>query len=205
MSTVPAPFPPVFMEQYTCSHLHEACLSEIRTRLQCLSAAEAMEEAHLHVIAHALRFTAAQDSEHEVIFHGLLVQQGGTLSPSAEQEALASHAPLMLLHTLIQEKTVIVQRYLDAVRTAQAEGYPRIATTFTRIAETETLHIRRFQQYAQAFADGSLFHTERPVTWLCMHCSLLHTGCEPPQACSGCGRDQGYFIRSNHYPFSVEG
>ena len=89
-------------------------------------------------------------------------------------------------------------------RIAMEEGYPRIAEAFRRVAETEQLHAQRFQQYAKALADDSLFRDDRRISWVCLPCGQLHSGHEAPDCCSGCGRDRGHFIRSSFYPFVVE-
>ena len=52
---------------------------------------------------------------------------------------------------------------------------------------------------------GRLFRNEQRVSWVCLACGQIHTGCEPPPSCSGCSGGQGHFIRSSFYPFAVEG
>ena len=201
-----APVAP-FSQSRTCRNLCSACLGEQQARRLYLRCARRMEEESLHVIAHAFRFTAAQEKEHADILSGLLTAHH-SLPPSPQEDAPLPlpREPLELLRTVVQSEHDEWDRlYPHYAAVAQEEGYPRIAGAFLRIAETEHIHARRFLQYAKALAEGSLFRETHRTTWLCLPCGQLHTGCEPPQRCSGCSSSRGHFIRSNFFPFSVEG
>lgn len=205
MSTMPDT-PPPFMHSRTCHALQAACLGEAVARRLYLAAARTMEDAGLHVIAHALRFTAAQEQEHEAIFRGLLNTNGAPVPASPEDVPRPPAAPQELLTRIIQSESDEAEKlYPHNARIAEDEGYPRIAAAFRRIAETEALHARRFTQYAQALSDGALFRDDSSVSWLCLGCGQFHPGREAPSRCASCSRSQGHFIRSNHYPFLVEG
>lgn len=195
-----------FMESRTYRALRSACMGEIHARRHYLQAARRMEEAHLHVVAHAFHFTAAQEKEHADIFRGLIAAHGGCCIPMAEDAPLLlPHEPLEILKAAAQsEHDEWDTLYPFNARIAQEEGYPRISAAFLRIAETEQSHAQRFLQYAKAMAEGSLFRDKRRVSWLCLPCGQLHSGLEAPECCSACGRDQGHFIRSSYHPFVVK-
>lgn len=205
MSTVPVPTQ-AFMDSQTCRFLRSACMGEMHARRLYLTAARQMEENHLYVIAHAFRFTAAQEKEHADIFRGLIRAYGGPCVPMAEDSPiLLPHEPMEILRAVTRSEHDESDRlYPHNARVAMEEGYPRIAAAFRRIAETEALHARRFRQYGKALADGTLFRDPQRVSWLCLPCGQLHTGCEAPDVCSTCGRDKGHFIRSSYYPFILE-
>lgn len=205
MSTMPETAAPSFMSSRTCRALASACLGEASARRLYLAAAQTMEDARLYVVAHALRFTAAQEKEHEAIFRGLLAAQGVT-APAPVEDTPPLPAAEAILHHIIRAETDEAEKlYPHNARIADQEGYPRIAAAFRRIGETEALHARRFQRYAQALADGSLFRDEQRLSWLCLACGELHAGVAAPDICSACGRDQGHFIRSSFYPFTLPG
>lgn len=206
MSTVPE-ITPAFLSTRTHRLLQAACLGEHHARRTYLGAARRMEDAHLHVIAHAFRFTAAQEKEHADIFRGLSIAHGGEiLLPAEEPPVLLPDAPVEILRAVAQaEHNEWDSLYPYNARIAEEEGYPRIAEAFRRIAETEQLHALRFLQYAKALAEGRLFRDDERVSWVCLPCGQLHAGREAPECCSGCGRDQGHFIRSSFYPFALEG
>lgn len=207
MSTIPQTAPLSFADSRSCQVLSAACLREGCARQLYLASAQAMEDAGLYVLAHALRFTAAQEQEHEAIFLGLLATQGAA-APVLPQGAAPSFPadPAELLDDIIRsEAEDAEQRYPQHACIAAQEGYPRIAAAFRRIAETEDLHARRFRQYARALEEGTLFRDACRVSWLCLGCGEFHADAQAPDSCAACGRSQGYFIRSNHFPFLVEG
>ncbi len=194
------------MDTRTYQALQSALLGEEQSRRMYLHAAQTLEEAQLHVIAHALRFTAAQEKEHAAIFSGLLSVYGGSPLPHADILPLLPGEPAALLQSLAQNESSEAERlYPCNARIALEEGYPRIATAFQRIAETEALHARRLRQFEEALLSGALFRAERPVSWYCLACGELRTSCEPPDSCPSCGKNRGYFIRSSHFPFAIEG
>ena len=206
MSTIPEVTRPAFMDSRTCRALSAACLGESAARRLYLAAACAMEDAALHVIAHALRFTAAQEQEHEAIFRGLLTANGAPAPVLQEEPRPLPHSPEELLAHIIQTESDEAEKlYPHNARIAAEEVYPRIAATFLRVGETEALHAKRFRQYAKALADGTLFRDDQRISWLCLGCGQFHAGLEAPPSCTACGRNQGHFIRSNHHPFMVEG
>lgn len=198
--------PEAFRLSRTCRSLVSAFQGESQARRQYLTAAERCEKAALHVLAHAFRFTAAQEKEHAAIFHGLLCAFGGESIGASEEDTPLPEKPAEILQAVIQGEGDEAEKLYPAfARIAQEEGYPRIATAFLRIAETERLHARRFSQYAAALDDGSLFRSGLRTGWLCLPCGHLHYGCDAPDRCGTCGRDQGHFIRSDFFPFTVTG
>ena len=206
MSTLSDVRIPAFMDSRTYQALQSALLGEEQSRRLYLQAAQILEEAQLHVIAHALRFTAAQEKEHAAIFSGLLSVYGGSPLPHVDILPLLPSEPAALLQSLAQNELSEAERlYPCNARIALEEGYPRIAAAFQRIAETEALHARRLRQFEEALLSGALFRAERPVSWYCMACGELRTSCEPPDSCPSCGKNRGYFIRSSHFPFAIEG
>lgn len=193
------------MQSQTYHSLCSAYLDEMHARRLCLTCACRMEEASLYVIAHAFRFTAAQEKEHADIFRGFIAVFGGSIvQPTEDAPLLLPGEPMEILRAAVQtESEAGEELYPRSARIALEEGYPRIAEAFRRIAETERLHAQRFRRYEQALAEGSLFRNSAQTSWVCLPCGQFHAGQEAPQRCSGCGRDQGHFIRSSFYPFSV--
>lgn len=192
-------------EGQTCRNLRSAFLRESQSRRLYIACARRMEEASLHVIAHAFRFTAAQEKEHADICRGLLSAYGGSCIPFSPDTApsLPDDPPSLLDFAAQAERHEGERFYPRCARAALEEGYPRIAEAFRRIGETECLHAQRFEQYAAALREGRLFHDAAPISWVCMPCGEIFSGPEAPLHCAACGRDQGHFIRSSYYPFSV--
>ncbi len=166
----------------------------------CARSARLLEAAGLQVIAHAFRFTARQEQEHAAILGALQ----GTDAPSAPPAGDEEETPEALLRAAIRrEETCHATLFPAAIQEAEAAGHPRIAVTLRQIAENERGHARRFLRYLHALEEGSLLHSRVPVSWFCLKCGCLHHGCDAPEACEGCGRSRGHFIRSNFTPFAL--
>lgn len=196
--------PSLFPATRTCRNLCTACLGEMHARRQYLQAARQMEEAGLYVVAHAFRFTAAQEKEHADVFRGLLTALGGQAPLTEDAPILLPREPLAVLEAVSQTELAEADTLYPAhARIAQEEGYPRAAMALRRIAENEQTHARRFRQYTQMLADGTLFRDAERVGWLCLTCGQLHYGQAAPDPCAACGHSGGQFIRSSFYPFAV--
>ncbi len=206
MSTIQTAAPVIpFRQSRTYGALRAALAGKRRARQLYLDAAAALEKSDLQVIAHAFRFTAAQEAEHAAILAGLLTSRGGDL-PTPEDAPPLPREPIEMLRTAAaDEHAVWDERCPPYASATQEEGYPRIAAAFRRMAETDRQHALRFAQYLEVLASGHLFRDAQRVSWVCLACGQLHTGCEPPSSCPGCSGGQGHFIRTNFYPFSVEG
>lgn len=203
MSTTQAPFCAIYAPK-SCRNLSDALHYESLQQVRYLHTAELMEQAELHIIAHAFRFTAAQEKEHAAIFSGLLrlldAEPLSRISPSP----LRSEHPEALLQAAIDAETDAARTLYPAfAQAAQEEGFPRAAAALLRIADTEALHARRFSQFLDALRSGSLFHSPVPVAWLCLPCGQIHFGPDAPARCDACGHGQGGFIRSDFSPFTV--
>lgn len=206
MSTIQTAAPVIpFRQSRTYGALRAALAGKRHARQLYLDAAAALEKSDLQVIAHAFRFTAAQEAEHVAILAGLLTSRGGDLPTPEDAPPLPPESIEMLRTVAADEHAVWDERCPLYASAAQEEGYPRIAATFRRMAETDRQHALRFAQYLEVLASGHLFRDAQRVSWVCLACGQLHTGCEPPSSCHGCSGGQGHFIRTNFYPFSVEG
>ncbi len=189
----------------TCAALRTAALDARQARARYQQAAALCESVGAPVIAHAFRFTAAQEKEHAAIFEGLLEVWGEQPPPppTAEPQLPADPAALLEAAARAEEQSGCIAAPA-AAHIALQEGYPRIATAFSRIAETERLHAQRFARYALALSDGSLFRDAYRVGWLCLPCGQLSYGTDAPETCAACGAPRG-FIRSSFHPFAALG
>lgn len=193
--------PPV--EADTRRVLADACRAKKALCRRYLTAADALEADGLHVIAHAFRFTAAQEREHEAVLTGLLHALGGACLPCPAETPLPADPMALLKEAARIEQDMGTCVYPQAACAAEAEGHPRVAETLRRMATLELCHARRFLQYARALAEDTLFHDAQRVSWLCLACGQFHMGQEAPERCPSCGCDRGHFIRSSYQPFSL--
>ncbi len=90
--------------------------------------------------------------------------------------------------------------YPEFAKTAQEEGFSRIAATFNKIAIAEKFHERRYIKLRQNILSGNVFKRNETVVWKCRKCGYTHTGNEAPKQCPNCRHPQAYFeIIDNNY------
>lgn len=92
--------------------------------------------------------------------------------------------------------------YSGFAKTAREEGFEQIALKFEQVAKVENNHRIIFEYLHEAFKDGSLYKTERPMLWICSECGYMHTSKEAWTVCPLCGEPQGDV--ELHLPFKKE-
>lgn len=83
--------------------------------------------------------------------------------------------------------------YPDFAKVAKEEGLEGIAKVFESIAVAEAFHEKRFLEFADQIAAGSVFKKEENVVWKCRNCGYNHVGPEAPQVCPACAHPQAHF------------
>ncbi len=83
--------------------------------------------------------------------------------------------------------------YPEFAKTAQEEGFSRIAATFYTIAIAEKFHEGRYIKLRQNILSGNVFKKNETVEWKCRKCGYTHTGTEAPKQCPNCRHPQAYF------------
>ena len=77
--------------------------------------------------------------------------------------------------------------------TADAEGFPEIATVYRNIAKAETRHEMRYLKLAKNIMEGTVFKKAKRVQWKCGNCGYVHDGTEAPDECPACAHPQAHF------------
>ncbi|MBP7401711.1 MAG: rubrerythrin family protein [Clostridia bacterium] len=83
--------------------------------------------------------------------------------------------------------------YLHWGQTAEAEGFPDIASIFQEVSEVEERHEARYLKLAQNVKDGQVFHRDEPVAWKCRNCGYVHEGPDAPAVCPCCKHPRAHF------------
>lgn len=85
------------------------------------------------------------------------------------------------------------QMYADFARTAEEEGFSRIAFLFREVGKIERRHDARFTALLEDVQKGRLLRREAPTAWICTNCGYIYTGETPPEACPVCAHPQSAF------------
>lgn len=90
--------------------------------------------------------------------------------------------------------------YSGFAKTAEEEGFAKIAELFTRTAEVERAHERRYKKLAGRIESGEVFKRDEDIIWKCQNCGYLHTGSEAPEVCPLCDHPQAHYRqKENNY------
>jgi len=143
-------------------------------------------------IANIFTETAGNEKEHAEIFFKYL--EGGDLSITASYPAgVVGDTKANLLAAAAGENLEWSVLYAEAEKTARAEGFAAIATSFKEIAEVEEFHEKRYRKLAANVANGEVFKRKAPVKWHCTNCGYIHEGPEAPKECPACKHPRSYY------------
>lgn len=93
-----------------------------------------------------------------------------------------------------EEKNTGFEFYNAAARTAQEEGFDKIASHFAAIATVEKGHYDLFEKFLNLINEGKLWKRDEPVTWRCLVCGYEMVGTEPPKVCPGCDHPYQHYV-----------
>lgn len=83
--------------------------------------------------------------------------------------------------------------YKNFADTADAEGFPELATKFRKVAEIEKHHDERYQALLKNLQDGEVFKKPEAKKWECRNCGRIIYAEQAPLACDVCAHPQAFF------------
>ena len=91
------------------------------------------------------------------------------------------------------------EMYQAFSKTAEEEGFHKIAAQMRLVAEIEKSHEARYRKLLQMIRKDIVFQEKygKPVVWVCRNCGHLHIGEKAPAVCPVCGHPQAYFERKS--------
>lgn len=145
-------------------------------------------------MAELFRETALQELSHAKQFIKYL--EGGTVEITAAFPAGAIASTLENLKEAANgehEEWAIL--YPEFAKTAEKEGFKKIASVFNIIAKVEEQHEKKFRKLIENIEQGKVFESDEEVEWECRKCGYVHKGKKPPLNCPACNHPQAYFER----------
>ncbi len=143
-------------------------------------------------IAAIFQETADNEKEHAEIFFKHL--QGGMVEIKASYPAgVIGNTEENLLAAAEGEKEEWGVLYPNFAKTAEKEGFPKIAESFKEIAEVEEHHEKRYRKLRENIKRGRVFKRDKVVKWKCRNCGYVHEGKEAPKVCPACKHPQSYY------------
>ncbi len=169
-----------------------------------LTAKMAMQQGY-EALANTIRTIAKNETNHARVFFKTLLENAGSRDDIRIDASFPFHAGTLednLRFAAIDEQDEAENLYPEFARIAKEEGFGQIALKFEQVAKVEENHKIIFGYLHEAFKDGSLYATQRPMLWICGECGYMHTSNEAWNICPLCGASQGEV--ELHLPFKKE-
>ncbi len=157
------------------------------------------------VLADTIRTLAKNETNHARVFFESIQENAGSQDNILVEAGYPFHAGSLeenLKFAALDERAEHAKIYPEFARIAREEGFEQIALKFEQIAKVENNHEIIFNYLYEAFKDGSLYHAERPMLWICSECGYMHTSKDAWNICPLCGASQGDV--ELHLPFKKE-
>ena len=90
--------------------------------------------------------------------------------------------------------------YAEFAKTAEDEGFTRIAYLFNEVAKIEKEHEERYRKLRENIENGVVYEKKEQTMWICRNCGHVHYGEKAPKVCPVCAHPQSYFeVRATNY------
>ncbi|HPF83422.1 MAG TPA: rubrerythrin family protein [Bacilli bacterium] len=105
-----------------------------------------------------------------------------------------------LLDAAAGEKYEWTDMYNSFSKTAEEEGFTRLAFLFSEVAKIEKEHEERYRKLLDNINNGIVFDRQVPKMWICRNCGHVHYGESAPEVCPVCKHPRSYFeIKNENY------
>lgn len=83
--------------------------------------------------------------------------------------------------------------YPEFAKTAEKEGFVKIAARLRSIAVAEKHHEERYIKLLKNLQDKKVFKRNKKTWWICRECGYTHSGQEAPKMCPSCDHPQAFY------------
>ena len=83
--------------------------------------------------------------------------------------------------------------YAGFAKTAEEEGFPRLAYLFKAVASIENGHEKRYRKLLENIENGVVFQREEEQVWICANCGHVVLAKCAPEQCPVCDHPKAYF------------
>jgi rubrerythrin len=176
----------------TEKNLLTAFAGESQARNSYTYFASAARKEGLEQIANIFIETADNEKEHAKIFFTYL--EGGDVEITASYPAgMIKDIKSNLEAAAAGENLEWTKIYSEFGETAQKEGFPQIADSFTQISKVEKFHESRYRKLLANVTKGEVFKKKTAVKWHCANCGYVFQGAEAPDLCPACKHPKAYY------------
>ena len=92
------------------------------------------------------------------------------------------------------------QMYAEMAKTAEEEGFLKLAAQFEGVAKIEKTHEERYLKLLENLKNGEVFRKGEKVLWFCRNCGHVELAENAPAVCPVCAHPQAYFqVKATNY------
>ncbi len=181
-----------------------AFAGESQARNRYTIAADKAKDQKLAVVEAVFRFTAEQERAHaEVFYEHLKELDGSEVTVDGGYPVNVTESVQQLLKYASENE---FKEYDDVypafAKTAEDEGFAKIAADFKNIAKIEQMHGNRFAKLAELMESGKLFLADAECGWMCLNCGNVIETKGAPEKCPVCNAEKGFFVRLKFAPYT---
>ncbi|MFC1651570.1 rubrerythrin [Patescibacteria group bacterium] len=180
----------------TLENLTKAFIGESQARNRYTFYAKVAKKEGFEQIAGIFLETADQEKTHAK----RLFEHIQELKDGAEAIDVTATAPTVYNTTKENLKAAIkgenyehTEMYPEFAKTAEEEGFPKIAARLKAIAKAEEHHEERYKKLLKEVTAGTVFKKDKEITWICRECGYMHKGTESPEKCPSCDHPQAFY------------
>ena len=90
--------------------------------------------------------------------------------------------------------------YAEFAKTAEEEGFTKLAYQFRAVGEIEKHHEERYRALLKNLETAAVFAKSEVKVWECRNCGHIVVGTKAPEVCPVCNHPQSYFeIHAENY------
>lgn len=92
------------------------------------------------------------------------------------------------------------EMYVEMARTAEEEGFLKLAAQFEGVAKIEKEHEERYLKLLENLKNGEVFQKGEKTLWFCRNCGHVELAESAPAVCPVCHHPQSYFqVKASNY------
>ncbi|MCK9150812.1 rubrerythrin [Methanobacterium alcaliphilum] len=184
----------------TIENLTKAFIGESQARNRYTFYAKAAKKEGFEQISEIFLLTADNEREHAKWLFRMIQELKAETDEKLEDLTVEAEAPLILgttdenlIAAIGGEHFEYSEMYPEFAKTAEEEGYPKIAERLMAIAKAEEHHEARYMQLLKLVETDTVFQKTKDISWICRKCGYVHEGKTPPEECPACDHPTAYY------------
>lgn len=172
----------------TFENLQTAFAGESQARVKYEFYASQAKKDGYEQIAAFFAETSANEKEHAKLWYKAM--HDGKIGPTTENLKLAAEG----------ENYEWTEMYAGFAKTAEEEGFTKIAAQMRGVAAIEKEHEERYLALLKNIEQAQVFSRVGEQVWICRNCGHVHVGPSAPAVCPVCAHPQAFFeLRCKNY------